>query len=79
LTYWILHFPEAPNVINRERSKFSGADRMIKAVLDAQLVAGHRVFSFPHDSVSLVISDSVRRAIGAAGCGGMEFSRVPIV
>ena len=78
LTYWVLHFPESPDVINRERSIFSGGDHMIKAVLDMELVVDHRVFSFPHNSVSLVISDSVRRAIGAAGCGGMEFSRVPI-
>lgn len=78
LTYWVLHFPESPEVINRERSIFSDEGHVIKRVLDMQLVAEHRVFSFPHDSVSLVISDSVRRAIRAAGCEGMEFSRVPV-
>ena len=79
LSYWILHFPKVADVINRERSVFSGANHLIKAVLDSQLVAGHHVLSFPHNSITLVISDSVKRAIAAAGCGGMEFSRVPIV
>ena len=77
LPFWILHFPRVPELINRAQSIFSGPV-LVKAVLDVTLVAEHRVFSRPHDTVSLIVADSVRRAIAKAGCGGMEFSRVPI-
>jgi len=77
LPYWILHFPTVPEVINKARSIFSGPV-LVKAVLDLTLVAEHRVFSRPHDTVSLIVADKVRRAIANAGCAGMEFSRVPI-
>jgi hypothetical protein len=77
LPYWVLHFPEVPDVINKAKSVFSGSV-MIKACLDAEHVAGHRVFTLSHYGVYLVVADQVKDAIRQAGCSGLEFSKVPM-
>lgn len=77
LPYWVLHFPEVPNVIHRTKSVFSGSV-MVKPCIDASLVDGHRLLSWPHNSVTLVIANQVKNAIARAGCTGMTFSKVPI-
>lgn len=77
LNYWVLHFPDVPNVINVSQTKMAGPV-IIKAVLDARLVARYRVFSFPNQSHSLVVSQHVRDLIQQAKCTGVEFSRVPM-
>jgi hypothetical protein len=65
LSYWVLHFPEVPDVLNKTKSVFSGSV-MIKACLDAEQVAGHRVFTLSHYGVYLVVADQVRDAIRQA-------------
>jgi hypothetical protein len=75
--YWVLHFPAPPDVLSTSESIVSGA-RVIKPVLDPNLVNGHRVFSFPHDSVSLIIAGILKTAIETAGCSGMKFSKAPL-
>lgn len=77
LTYSILHFPEVPNVLNLGKSILAGP-MIVKACLDRELVDGHRIFSFPQETLRLVIADDVKKAVETAGCGGMKFSKVPI-
>jgi hypothetical protein len=77
LLYWVLHFPEVPDVIHRTKSVFSGSV-MVKACLDAELIAGHRVFTLSHYGVYLVVADQVKDAIKQAGCSGLQFSKVPM-
>ena len=77
LPYWILHFPEVPMVLNAARSVMAGP-MIVKACLDARLVAGHQVLSFPNDSVRLVVASEVKGAIEGAGCSGMKFSKIPV-
>jgi hypothetical protein len=77
LPHWILHFPEVPDVLNKSKTVFAGP-MVVKAVLDSNLVDGHRVFSFPNEDLRLIIATEVKEAIEGAGCSGMTFSRVPI-
>ena len=77
LSYWVLHFPDVPDVIHRTKSVFSGSV-MVKPCIDASLVQGHRLLSWPHNSVTLVIANEVKNAIASGGCTGMTFSKIPI-
>ena len=77
LPYSILHFPEVPNVLNLTKSVLSGP-MIVKAWLDGRLVDGHRIFSFPQDTLRLVIAGEVKAAIESSRCTGMKFSRVPV-
>jgi hypothetical protein len=51
---------------------------IVKAYLDTNLVAGYRVFSFPNESLSLVIASEVKGSTEKAANSGMTFSKVPI-
>ena len=98
LPYWVLHFPEAPSVINMSKSVLYFPDPkvvasrpvvamdsptatdpvVVKACLDANLVANRRVFGFPKDSIHLVVAGDVKNEIQRAECTGMTFSKVPV-
>ena len=77
LPYSILHFPEVPNVLNLTRSVLSGP-MIVKACLDSHLVDGHRIFSFPQETLRLVIAAEVKAAVESSRCTGMKFSKVPV-
>ena len=77
LPYWALHFPTVPDVLNRSRSVLAGPV-VVKAVLDRQLVDGHRLLTLPKDLTRLILADQVKSAIEAAGCTGMKFSPIPM-
>ena len=75
--YWAVHFPEAANVIDLEKSTPAGPV-ILKAVLDPDLVTGRRLLGFPGESVRLIVAADVKRAIDVAQCTGMAFSAVPM-
>jgi hypothetical protein len=77
LPYWVLHFPTVPQVLNRSRSLLAGP-MVVKAVLDRQLIDGHRLLTLPKDLTTLMLADQVKSAIEAAGCTGMKFSPIPM-
>ena len=76
LPFWVLHFPDAADVIDKSKSVMSGPV-LVKAHLDRRLIDGHRLFGFPNESVGVIVADDIRRGIVAAGCTGMTFSKVP--
>ena len=75
--HWVLHFPEAPEVLDLSKTVMAGPV-IVKACLDAGLVAGHQVFGFPNESLRMVVAGAVRDTIERTGCTGMTFSRVPM-
>lgn len=77
LSYWVLHFPEVPRVIDVSKSVMAGP-MIIKARLDAKLVDGHRVFSFPNEDLRLIVAGEIKDSIERADCTGMKFSKVPM-
>ena len=77
-TYSILHFPNPPEVLNKDRSIFAG-DFVVKPVLSRDAIGCHRVFSYPKSGeLRMFIAEPVKRAIEAAGCTGMELSPAPV-
>jgi len=76
-SYAILHFPEVPNVLSMTKSVLTGP-MIVKAFLDKRLVEGHRIFSFPQETVRVVIAGEVKANIESSHCTGMKFSRVPV-
>lgn len=77
--YWILHFPDPPDVLARDHSIFAAeSDFVVKPVLSADAAAPHHVFAYLRaGQAKLFVADPVRVAIVRTGCTGMEFS--PIV
>src|SRR5262245_43219392 len=61
--YFILHFPEPPDVLDKKKTMFAG-DFVVKAVLSRDAIGGHRVFAYPKcGCLPLFISDEVKRHI----------------
>jgi len=76
--YWVLHFPNPPDVLNRNKSILAG-EFVVKPVLSRDAIISHQVFSFPKGGkLPLFVAESVERVIKAAGFTGMELSRAPV-
>ena len=76
--YSILHFPNPPDVLNKDKSIFAG-EFVVKPVLSKSAVGKHQVFSYPKaGELKLFVSKQVKIAIEAAGCTGLELSRAPV-
>ncbi len=77
--YFILHFPEPADVLDRNESTLVD-DFVVKPVLADAAAKGHHVFAYPKcGCLPLFVSDNVRRKILTANCTGIEFSRLPVV
>ena len=76
--YYILHFPMPPDVLDGSRTLYAAADVVVKAVLSKDRAEGHRVFGFPKAGMlRTIVSKEVKRAIEAAKCTGLSFSKMP--
>ena len=76
--YFILHFPNPPDVLNPDRTLFTNGV-VLKAALDREKVAGHEVLTYPEGgNIVLYVSEGVRAAIEAAGCTGNHFGNLPV-
>jgi hypothetical protein len=76
--YYILHFPQPPDVLDKNKTIFAG-DFVVKAVLSTEAVVGHRVFGYPRcGCLRLFISEEVRTAIIEEQCIGMDISKAPL-
>jgi hypothetical protein len=76
-SYYILHFPNPPDVLNKTASILVDEDVVVKPVLSPSLTKIHSVFCYPYSSITLFISSEVKDAIEAAGLTGVEISKVP--
>lgn len=52
LPYWVLHFPDVPDVVHRTKSVFSGSV-LVKACIDITRASGHDVFTLSRYGVYL--------------------------
>jgi hypothetical protein len=79
-SYYILHFPSPPDVLNKELTIFAGEDFVVKPVLSAHALRMHRVFSYPkNEGLPLFVAEEVKREIEAVGCTGLDLTPVPVV
>ena len=76
--YYILHFPNSPNVLDPNRTIVAG-NFVVKAVLSKCAVDGHHVFGYPNcGQLPLFVSDDVRQAIKKEKCIGIHIAGVPM-
>jgi hypothetical protein len=74
--YFILHLPQAHDVLDKEKTVFGPYDTIIKPVISRKLAEGHHVFTFiGAGGHTFFVSDRVRRAVQAAKCVGVSFER----
>jgi hypothetical protein len=75
--YYVLHFPEPPDVLDKRRTLFSGGDFVVKPVLSQAATAVHGVFTYPkNEGLPFFVSEKVKQEIERVGCTGLEFSSV---
>ena len=76
--YFLLHFPHAPDVLDKEKTIFA-EDFVVKPVFSGALLANHRVFTYPRNQGRpLFVVKEVRRAIEEVECTGLHFSQVRV-
>jgi hypothetical protein len=75
--YFVLHFPERPDVLDQKRTLFAG-DFVVKPVFSRTLIGPHRVFIYPSGESVVIIAEPVKDAITQANCVGLDFIEVPI-
>ncbi|MBD3673729.1 MAG: hypothetical protein HUJ26_09420 [Planctomycetaceae bacterium] len=79
LTYWILHFPDPPDVLDLEKSILAG-DFVVKPVFAREKLYDHAVFSYPEaGELTFFVSEPVKCTIENASCTGLELSPAPVV
>jgi hypothetical protein len=74
--YWILHFPERPDLLDHELSHFHEG-RLLKGVLSLRKAQGHHVVpTLEARFTTFMVSATVREAILAADCTGIIFDPI---
>lgn len=77
-TYSILHFPKPPDILNKNKSLIA-SDFVVKPVFLKDAISRHQVFAYSKaGQLKLFVSESVKDAIEAEQCTGMEISRAPV-
>ena len=75
--YWVLHFPEPPDLLDLARTERSGPS-IVRAALDSRKAEMHEVMPSPDgSSYCFVISSRVRATLEKARCTGMLFRVLP--
>ena len=78
--YFILHFPECYDVIDKEKSIIYGEDQIIRPVFSLNKIDDHEVFNYdPFNFLGLVISENTKKGIEKAGCTNLSINKVPLV
>lgn len=78
--YYILHFPEPPDVLGVAETLYAAPNLVIKPAFRRNAMTDHSVFSYPaNDGLSLFVTDTVKGRIEAAGCTGLEFWPMRVV
>ena len=76
--YYVLHFPEIDDVLDKNGCVYDEAGDVIKPVLSRAICAPYNLIAFKGDtrfSTMLYVRDNVRKAILKAGCTGMVFDK----
>ena len=78
--YFILHFPECSDVIDKGKSIIYGEEQIVKPVFSLTKINGHEVFNYdPFNFLGLVISERIKNEVEKAGCTNLSISKVPLV
>ena len=77
-TYYILHLPWRPDVLDEENTFYNQrTGSVIRPALDVEVASKHEIFSFPGSMSRIFVSQDMRKAIEKSGCAdGISFSQV---
>jgi len=81
LNYFILHFPNVPDVLNREKTIFNTYDPeyVIKPHFDLMKVRKYHIFTYYTESVhTWVVSEKMKSEIQKAGITGIDFAPLSV-
>jgi hypothetical protein len=79
IEYYILHFPEPPDVLNLDPGETIYDDEsgvLIRPCLSLNKAGQHKLFNIPGLEIATIVDESVKQASEAAGMQGMEFSPI---
>ncbi|MHC4867254.1 MAG: hypothetical protein ACYTEX_24530 [Planctomycetota bacterium] len=69
--YYILHFPELQDLLDKRKSKYVG-NMLTKHIVDTKACAGHEIFSYVGGGkLSFIASQRVREELKKAKCSGL--------
>jgi hypothetical protein len=75
--YWVLHFPEFPDVVDASNSTFEeyeGEKFYNRVVLDSRKASRHSVMPSPERyPTAFMVAEPVKRALVGAGLSGLRF------
>lgn len=77
--HFVLHFPEPPDVLNLDPGETiydNDSGVLIRPCLSPTKAANHKLFNIPGLEITMVVDESVKQALEAAGIQGIEFSRI---
>lgn len=78
--YFILHFPNEPDVIDWEKSITVDKRFVVKPVFSLKKIDRRKVFNYPSGgAIVLLVSEDIRKAIEKAGCTNLSISKAPLV
>jgi hypothetical protein len=76
--YFILNLPKPLDILDKEKSIMAD-DFVVKAVVRAEAIGDHQVFTFKGAGTTrFIVSERVKRALEAAGCKPIEFNKVAL-
>lgn len=77
-TYWIMYFPDRPDVLDLARSERIGP-AWGRIALDSSKLDGHEVFALPTaGQASFVVSETARMLIEEHGIEGIQFNPIAV-
>lgn len=76
LSYFYMHLPTCPNVIDEEKSTYAGG-RILTPHISLKKAEGFSVFGLRKLSPDVIIRANIREAIEQSDCNGMAFEDVP--
>lgn len=78
--YFILHFPVAYDVLDKERSLFFKEDQLIKPVFSLKKIDEHEVLNYdPYNFFGFLASEDIKREIEKEKCTNLSINKVPVV
>lgn len=76
--YQILHFPEVKDLLDGEKTIFSGVQReiVVKPYFKLEAIIGCNIFAYPGRMNSWAVSEFMKKKIEQSQCSGIMFSKI---
>lgn len=77
--YYLLHFPDPPDILDKRKTIFAAKDVVVKPVFLGKALEDHRVFTYrKNEGLPLFVVDEIKRELENKQCTGIDFLPVPV-